>query len=125
MSVPLFVAIPLVTAFLLPIFSEKKKAAATFLANLAVLALLVMAVMAIGHLEVYKIGKWPIPLGINLVLDGLSVLLLLTISVVSFAAMLFSAKYMEQYTAKPKYLSLFLLMVAGMNGVVLSGDIVM
>lgn len=123
MSVPLFVAIPLVTAFLLPMFSEKKKAAATFLANLAVLALLVMAVMAIGHSEVYKVGKWPIPLGINLVLDGLSILMLLTISVVSFAAMLFSAKYMEQYTAKPKYLSLFLLMVAGMNGVVLSGDI--
>jgi len=30
---------------------------------------------------------------------------------------------MEQYTAKAKYLSLFLLMVAGMNGVVLSGDL--
>ena len=123
MSVPLFVAIPLITAFLLPIFSEKKRACATFLATLAVFALLVMAVMSINGSEVYKVGRWPIPLGINLVLDGLSVLLLLTISVVSFAAMLFSAKYMEQYTAKPKYLSLFLLMVAGMNGVVLSGDI--
>jgi len=126
MSVPLFVAIPLAMTFLLPIFSEKKKAAATLLANLAVFAVLVLAVMSIcrfSGLEVYKVGKWPIPLGINLVLDGLSVLLLLTISVVSFAAMLFSAKYMEQYTAKPKYLSLFLLMVAGMNGVVLSGDI--
>jgi len=123
MSLPLFVAIPLATAFLLPVFSERKKAVATFLANVAVLALLVMAVMTIGHWEVYKIGRWPIPLGINLVLDGLSSLMLLTISVVSFAAMLFSAKYMEQYTAKPKYLSLFLLMVAGMNGVVLSGDI--
>jgi len=32
-------------------------------------------------------------------------------------------KRQEQYTAKSKYLSLFLLMVAGMNGVVLSGDI--
>jgi multicomponent Na+:H+ antiporter subunit D len=30
---------------------------------------------------------------------------------------------MEQYTAKSKYLCLFLLMVAGMNGVVLSGDL--
>ena len=123
---PLFVAIPLAVAFLLPFFSEKKRAAATLLANLAVLALLIMAVMSIGRsseIEVYKVGRWPIPLGINLVLDGLSALMLLTVSVVSFAAMLFSAKYMEQYTAKPKYLSLFLLMVAGMNGVVLSGDI--
>jgi len=125
MSIPLpaFVAIPLVTAFLLPIFGKKGKAAATGLANLATISLLVLAVISIGQSRVYEIGKWPIPLGINLVLDGLSNLLLLAIGVVSAAAMLFSTRYMEQYTAKSKYLSLFLLMVAGMNGVVLSGDI--
>jgi multicomponent Na+:H+ antiporter subunit D len=120
---PLFVAVPLVMAFLLPMFGRKGKAAATVLANLVTISLLVFAVASIGKTEVYEIGKWSIPLGINLVLDGLSSLLLLAISVVSAAAMLFSVRYMEQYTAKPKYLSLFLLMVAGMNGVVLSGDI--
>ncbi|GAH44106.1 unnamed protein product, partial [marine sediment metagenome] len=128
MSVPLpvFIAVPLVTAFLLPVFSglgRKGKAVATVLANLATVSLLVMAVASIGQFRVYEVGKWSIPLGINLVLDGLSSLLLLAISVVSAAAMLFSARYMEQYTAKAKYLCLFLLMVAGMNGVVLSGDI--
>jgi len=120
---PLFVAVPLVMAFLLPMFGRKGKTAATVLANLVTVSLLVFAVASIGKTEVYEIGKWSIPLGINLVLDGLSSLLLLAISVVSAAAMLFSVRYMEQYTAKPKYLSLFLLMVAGMNGVVLSGDI--
>ena len=125
MSIPLpvFIAIPLVTAFVLPIFGKKGKDAATVLANLATISLLVLAVASIGQSGIYEIGEWPIPLGINLVLDGLSSLLLLAISVVSAAAMLFSARYMEQYTAKAKYLSLFLLMVAGMNGVVLSGDI--
>jgi len=125
MSIPLpvFVAVPLVMAFLLPIFGRKGKAVATVLANLATISLLVMAVASIGQSRVYEVGKWSIPLGINLVLDGLSSLLLLAISVVSAAAMLFSIRYMEQYTAKAKYLSLFLLMVAGMNGVVLSGDI--
>jgi multicomponent Na+:H+ antiporter subunit D len=120
---PLFIAVPLVMAFLLPMFGRKGKVAATFLANLVTIFLLVSAVASIGKSEVYEIGKWSIPLGINLVLDGLSSLMLLAISVVSAAAMLFSARYMEQYTAKAKYLSLFLLMVAGMNGVVLSGDI--
>ncbi len=120
---PLFIAVPLVMAFLLPLFGKKGKAAATVLANLVTILLLVFAVSSIGKTEVYEIGKWSIPLGINLVLDGLSSLLLLAISIVSAAAMLFSVRYMEQYTAKPKYLSLFLLMVAGMNGVVLSGDI--
>ncbi len=125
MSIPLpvFVAIPLVAAFLLPLFGKKGSAAATAFANLATLGLLVLAILFVGRSEVYEIGKWSIPLGINLVLDGLSSLVLLTISVVGAAAMLFSVRYMEQDTAKAKYLSLFMLMVAGMNGVVLSGDI--
>ncbi len=125
MSIPLpvFIIIPLVTAFLLPIFGRKGKAGATVLANLATVSLLILAVASIGQSGVYEIGRWPIPLGINLVLDGLSSLLLLAVSVVSAAAMIFSIRYMERYTAKAKYLSLFMLMVAGMNGVVLSGDI--
>jgi len=125
MSIPLpvFVAVPLITAFVMPLFGKKGKAVATLLANLATIALLVLAIVSIGQSRVYEIGRWSIPLGINLVLDGLSSLLLLIISVVSAAAMLFSTRYMEQYTAKSKYLCLFLLMVAGMNGVVLSGDL--
>jgi multicomponent Na+:H+ antiporter subunit D len=122
-SLPLFIAVPLVIAFVLPMFGRKGKSAATALANMVTISLLVFAVASIGKNEIYEIGKWSIPLGINLVLDGLSSLLLLAINVVASAAMLFSTRYMEQYTAKTKYLSLFLLMVAGMNGVVLSGDI--
>jgi len=123
---PLFVAIPLVAAFLLPVLCELSKSFerfATLLANVAMLSLLVLSVQSVGKFGVYKMGAWSIPLGINLVLDGLSCLVLLAVSTVGSAAMLFSAGYMEQYTAKPRYLSLFLLMVAGMNGVVLSGDI--
>ncbi len=120
---PMFVVVPLVAAFVLPVFGRGLKPVATLLANLVTIFLLVLAVTSVGTSAVYEVGGWSIPLGINLVLDGLSSLLLLAISVVSTAAMLFSVRYMEQYTAKPKYLSLFLLMVAGMNGVVLSGDI--
>jgi len=125
MSIPLpvFIAIPLATAFLLPMFGKRRKDAATVIANAATIVLLLLAITCVGKAGVYEIGKWPIPLGINLVLDGLSSLLLLVISIVAAAVMLFSAGYMEQYTAKAKYLSLFLLMVAGMNGVVLSGDL--
>jgi multicomponent Na+:H+ antiporter subunit D len=122
---PAFVVIPLITAFVLPLFGKKGKDVATVLANAVTILLLVLAVfvVATGKSGIYQVGKWPIPLGINLVLDGLSSLMLLVIGVVTAASMLFSAKYMERYTAKAKYLSLFLLMVAGMNGVVLSGDI--
>jgi multicomponent Na+:H+ antiporter subunit D len=120
---PLFIAVPLLTAFVLPIFGKKGKNFATFFANVIAFILVIMAVSTIGQSRVYEIGKWSIPLGINLVLDGLSSLVLMAVAVVSAAAMLFSIRYMEQYTAKSKFLCLFMLMVAGMNGVVLSGDI--
>ncbi len=120
---PLFVALPLTMAFILPIFGKKGKSIAMFFASLTTIVLLAMALSSIGQYRIYEVGQWSIPLGINLVLDGLSVLLLLAVSVVSTAAMIFSTKYMEQYTAKSKYLSLFMLMIAGMNGVILSGDI--
>jgi multicomponent Na+:H+ antiporter subunit D len=123
---PLFVIIPLATAFVLPVvgsFRRAGRSVATVLANVATAALLVLSVRSLGSSGVYQVGSWSIPLGINMVLDGLSGLLLLAISVVAAAAMVFSIRYMERYTAKPRYLTLFLLMVAGMNGVVLSGDI--
>jgi len=123
---PAFVIVPLATAFVLPFlgsFGRVGKSLSTVLSNLATLTLLILSVLLVGKSGVYKVGSWSIPLGINLVLDGLSCLLLLTIGTVSAAAMLFAVRYMERYTAKPKFLCLFLLMVAGMNGVVLSGDI--
>jgi len=121
---PAFVAIPLIAAFVLPLFGRRGKFAIV-LANAATISLLVLSIIFIctGETGIYLVGQWTIPLGINLVLDGLSILLLLTISIVSSAIMLFSARYMEQYTSKTKYLSLLMLMIAGMNGVVLSGDI--
>ena len=120
---PAFVVVPLVTAFVLPVLGKRLKAVATLLANLATVGLVILAVLSVGKNQIYEIGNWSIPLGLNLVLDGLSSLLLLVVSIVSAASMLFSIRYMERYTAKAKFLSLFLLMVAGMNGVVLAGDI--
>jgi formate hydrogenlyase subunit 3/multisubunit Na+/H+ antiporter MnhD subunit len=78
---PLFVAIPLVAAFVLPVLGRGLKPLATLLANLVTLCLLVLALLSIGKTGVYEVGSWSIPLGINLVLDGLSSLLLLAISV--------------------------------------------
>ncbi len=120
---PVFVAMPLLAAFILPLFSRRGESIATFLANLVTVLLVIFAACVVGLERTYAMGGWSIPFGINLVQDGLSTLMLLVISVVSMASMLYSSRYMDQYTAKPRFLSLFLLMVAGMNGIVLSGDI--
>lgn len=132
---PLVVAIPLGVAFIIclleSVIKEKAKRLSDLLGNLTTFFLLVAAlgmikVVATKGSVTYWVGGWEpirgIVIGINLVLDGLSVFLLVIIGLVAFMATLFSINYMELYTAKPKYYALFLLMVGGMNGVVLSGD---
>jgi len=122
---PLFVAIPLGTAFLIPVVARRRKGLADGLANFATLALFAagLAVMVLGTRGVYAIGGWRPPFGIVWSLDGLGILMLVIVNLVSFAATFFSIRYMEGYTGHAKYYSLFLLMVAGMNGVVITGDL--
>jgi multicomponent Na+:H+ antiporter subunit D len=50
-------------------------------------------------------------------------LLLLAVSLVGFAVALYSVDYMRRFTARGHFYSLFLLMVTGMNGVILAGDL--
>lgn len=115
-------------AFAIPLFSRWKGWLADVLGNLTTLYLLAAAIglyfiRPFNNMIVYKMGGWKPPFGINLVLDGLSHFLLLTVCLIAFMATLYSIAYMKQYTAKGKYYSLFLLMLAGMNGVVLTGDL--
>jgi len=122
--VPLFVAIPLGMAFLIPLLGRWWKTSGEVLATGGTALLAVMSIMSIGMpAVVHHMGGWEPPYGIAMVSDGLSVLLLIAINIVGFLAVMFSLKYMRIYTGLPKYYSLFMLMVAGMNGVVLSGDL--
>ncbi|MCM8757320.1 MAG: NADH/ubiquinone/plastoquinone (complex I) [Candidatus Omnitrophica bacterium] len=117
------VALPLAMAFFIPMIGRKVRWLPDVLANATTLVLLILAGQTVGREGVYALGGWAAPLGIVLVLDSLSSLLLLIINLVSFMATLFSVDYLEKlYTSKLRYYSLFLLMVAGMNGTVLTGD---
>jgi len=124
---PTFVAAPLGAAFLMLLVSRISRKLADLLGNLCTFYLLAAAVAlyflrAPFQVVTYQMGGWAAPIGINLVLDGLSQFLLLTVNLIAFLATLYSISYMERYTAKDKYYTLFMLMVAGMNGVVLTGD---
>ena len=120
--IPLFIIIPVGTAFIIALTSWKLRRLADILGFLATLSLFILSIVLIGKKYIYKVGNWAPPFGINLVYDGLSSLMLIIINLISFAAVIFSISYMEQYTSKYKYYTLFLLMVTGMNGVVLTGD---
>lgn len=125
--IPLFVAIPLGMAFFIPMIGRKKPRVCDTLANLTTLALFLMALSVIGKEGVYWMGGWAIfkgvPLGISLVLDGVSVFMLVTITLVSFLVTIYAIQYMDRFTAKARFYSLFLLMMAGMIGVALTGDL--
>jgi multicomponent Na+:H+ antiporter subunit D len=119
---PLFIAIPLGGAFLITLTSWKSRRLADLLGVCFMLCLLILSLLCIGKQGVCNIGFFSAPIGINLVLDGFSGFFLIIVNLIAFMAILYSISYMEQYTAKYKYYALFLLMVGGMNGVVLTGD---
>jgi multicomponent Na+:H+ antiporter subunit D len=120
---PLFTAIPLAAAFLNLLLSKITMKVSDYIAFLVTGILAVMSVKMLAEAPfIYTVGNWKPPFGILLVSDGLSSLMLVVINVISLLAVIFSLKYMTTYTAKPKFYSLFLLMIAGMNGVVITGD---
>jgi multicomponent Na+:H+ antiporter subunit D len=124
---PLFIALPLAMAFLISLLGKKRKYLGDALAVsttfvLFLFSLLPLIYKVLNQTLVYKVGSWPPPLGISLVLDGLSGLMLVVVNLVAFLVSIYSISYMKLYTDKWKFYTLFLLMLAGMNGVILSGD---
>lgn len=93
------------------------------LANAVMAALAAMAFLTIGQTGICHLGGWETHLGIDLRLDGLSTLMLITINTIGLAMAIFSIQYMTRYTSKLRYYSIFLCMVAGLNGIVLTGDL--
>ena len=78
--VPLMVAIPLAVGFLIPLAIRLHPRLAEILSNITFLGLLLLSVLLTGHDTVYHVGGWPTPYGIDLRVDGLSGLMLLSIN---------------------------------------------
>ena len=126
--IPLFVAISLLGAFIISIIGKRLKWLPDLMGSLTTLVLLglsfiTMRIVATQGILVYSVGSWKLPIGIVLVLDGLTVFMLITVNLIAFFISIYSISYMNRFTSKWKFYTLFLLMVAGMNGVVVTGDI--
>jgi len=124
---PLFVGISLAGAFLTSIVGKKLKWMPDLMGSVTTLILLVFSLIAVRIVAtqgilVYSVGSWKLPIGIALVLDGLTAFMLVTVNLMAFLIAIYSINYMERFTSKWKFYTLFLLMVAGMNGVVITGD---
>ncbi|MBD3277894.1 MAG: hypothetical protein GF388_06320, partial [Candidatus Aegiribacteria sp.] len=131
--IPLFVAIPLAGAFLTALLKKVKGIPDTLgvMTSVCTFALSVFFILGleIGHKLVYSVGGWGSfqevmgrIVGIQMVVDGLTVFMLLIVNFIAFLVAIYSVNYMTRYTKKWQFYTLFLLMLAGMNGVLITGD---
>ena len=125
----LFIALPLVVAGLLPLLGKvSKRVLPDALANAVLLFLLVESVLMGKQLAAsgpyVRTFSWlGEPVNLRLAVDGFSLFMLFTVSLVGLCAGIFSIDYMKHYGSKANYYALFLVMIAGMNGLVLSADL--
>ncbi|MGQ9707471.1 MAG: complex I subunit 5 family protein [bacterium] len=126
---PLFVAVPLAGAFLVPLLSKLWARFSDLVANIATAILFGISVY--GWLTVnsagmplyYWVGGWRL-IGIAMWFDALTALIVLVINVVGFCTTLYSVRYLDRYTSgRWKFYTLLLLLVAGLNGLAISGDL--
>ena len=129
--IPLFVAIPLIIAFLIVLLGKVIRSLHLWLAPITLLLLLIMSLclfVPAGESTLsYNMGGWGvlngIQIGIPLIMDGFSRIMLCIIGLIGTVALVYSLSYMRKYTSEHYFYSLFCLIIAGMNGVVLSGDL--
>lgn len=126
--IPLYFALPLLGAFLIPILNKIWKPLVLIVSSLITFTLFILSLYGIAVVQeipmlVYKMGNWPPPLGIVMAFDAMSAFMTLVISVIAFTANIFSLQYLRTYTGQAKFYTLFMLIVAGMMGLVITGDL--
>jgi len=71
----------------------------------------------------YQLGNWPAPFGITLVLDGLSAFMLVVAAAVAVPAIAVSVRFVDRANQQVFYHPLFHLLVLGVTGAFLTGDL--
>ena len=127
MNLPYFIIIPLLSAFIITLIGGKKDYWAILLSMIASFSLLILSLYSFiaMHSETisYTVGGWKIPYGIVLVQDALSLFMLVLVSLISFLSLVYSAEYIKYQSSNSHYYALFMLLITGMNGVIITGDL--
>ena len=126
--IPLFFALPLVSAFFIPILGKIYRPLVWIVSTVVSFILFILALYGTAVTQeipmiVYKMGNWPPPIGIVMAFDSFSALMVLVISIIVFSGSLFSLRYMSHYTGQWKFYTLYMLITAGMMGVSITGDL--
>ncbi|MFP4005104.1 MAG: proton-conducting transporter membrane subunit [Candidatus Hadarchaeia archaeon] len=129
----LAIVVPLLGGFLTPVISiiseklNKKEIRSVFvLGLLSIQVLLVLNFSAQvwqNGTVIYEVAGRTPPLGINLTIDNLGVLAALIVSAIGYLVAIYSFFFMSPKEGQGKYYTLLFLLIAGMMGVSLTGDI--
>jgi len=122
----LLIAIPLAAAFLVPLVRLVSGRAVRFVPPVVLLSNLILSCVlipqALAEPIVVSIGGWRPPFCINLVVGPVGILLTVLISLVSLFVAVYAVAYIQKEPSD-RYHMLFLLLVTGATGTVLTGDI--
>ncbi len=126
----LFVAIPLLAAFLIPLMGMIWKEFVRIIPGLVLAYMLVLSVSLMIYVQTHGtivevISGWGPPVGINLVFSPFSGFLTTLMTFLGLLVWLYSHKYKRNVDYEPakKYFILLMLMVTGSVGIVLTGDL--
>jgi len=122
----LLIAVPLGLAFAIPLFALFWKDAAKYIPPAALGFNLVISLILLTHVfenpVIVSIGGWIPPFGINLVAGPIGVFFSAVIALVGLLVSIYALAYIRE-GATEKYHMLYLLLLTGATGVVLTGDI--
>ena len=126
----LFIAIPLLAAFLIPLTGMVWKESVRIIPGLVLAYLLVLAINLLSYVTVNGpivevIAGWAPPIGINLVFNAFSGFLVTIMVFMGLLVWLYSYRFKSnvEYEAARKYFLLLMMLVTGSVGIVLTGDI--
>ncbi len=122
----LMIALPLFAAFLIPLLGRVSKEIPKYVPVVMIGFNLYESIMMLPHSMVKPIiviiAAWKPPLGINLTIGALGNVLALIISLVGFVVAIYNVRFVQKEPTE-KYHMLYMLMVAGATGMVLTGDL--
>ena len=120
------IIIPLLSAFSIPLFGLISKKLEKFIPPLAMLFNLIYVIILIPQILkkpiIVLLGGFTLPFGINLFIGPLGIIFTGVIAIVGFVTSLYAINYIKEGD-KEKYHMLYLLLLTGATGVVLTGDI--
>ncbi|MGC2855167.1 monovalent cation/H+ antiporter subunit D [Novispirillum sp. DQ9] len=126
------IVLPLFMGALMLLYGDSQRRAKLVLSLVSSGALLVIALQLLGRaatdgavgqpeIVLYRLGSWPPAMGIVLVLDRLSALMLVLTAVLAIPVLLYSAA--GWHRQGQHYYSIFQFLLVGLNGAFLTGDL--